>query len=435
MRDAQLATDLILCLPEGARPVALLAKAYARRSQSLKALGRTVQALKSYAEGLAECREAQDLCAATRLALDDMPLAWLAKYWAHKVEAAQARHALSSRDGMLLRPVPSQRRLSEDQVRLHLECTLQECEALLEESRDLICGAWARGRAPGRAEAAFFRGFAYLNAEDSEQAEKDATVALVYGPKAEDGTSLWLSALMLRSAAHEARGANVPAVLDAARAADIDPEDPRPTCSLERLLRRVPEHYAEAVRSGGAAALEAVLAAEKERAMPEIMRPRPKYYYYYEWMKKRIEARHPELPEAVVDKLLTLDANELDLLLQYPAAVDQTVGHLMGIMEREGEEALATRPVPLLSWDQVQELKSQDEGRPLQGGPAPQALLPAPLQELAGGGAPGATLGTATAVPTEPKEQSAMGACEDEYVSDDEGSLSIDLDESLFELD
>lgn len=37
-------------------------------------------------------------------------------------------------------------------------------------------------------------------------------------------------------------------------------------------------------------------------------------------------AQYPALPEPVMDKLLTLDANELDLVLQYPQATRQMVG-------------------------------------------------------------------------------------------------------------
>lgn len=117
-----------------------------------------------------------------------------------------------------------------------------------------------------------------------------------------------------------------------------------------------------ALQAGGAAGLEAHLAAEREAALPEFKRHRPKYYYYYEWMKKRIYAQvrwqgagrlashrllaqgidsafpsdahaevtlpclqYPELPEAVMDKLLALEANELDMVLQYPRATQVMV--------------------------------------------------------------------------------------------------------------
>lgn len=49
------------------------------------------------------------------------------------------------------------------------------------------------------------------------------------------------------------------------------------------------------------------------------------YYYYYRYMRKRISELHPQLPEAVMDKLLTYDAEELDTLLKYPSAVHAQV--------------------------------------------------------------------------------------------------------------
>ena len=63
--------------------------------------------------------------------------------------------------------------------------------------------------------------------------------------------------------------------------------------------------------------LQQWLAEEEERKKPEFLKQRPKYYYYYEWMKQRISATHPALPEPVMDKLLTMAANDLDLILQH----------------------------------------------------------------------------------------------------------------------
>lgn len=75
---------------------------------------------------------------------------------------------------------------------------------------------------------------------------------------------------------------------------------------------------------GGSARLEALLAGELEEATPEILRQRPKYYYYNQWMRKRI-AEHcgDALPEAVIGRMLAMEAGELDLILHYPAATLQ----------------------------------------------------------------------------------------------------------------
>lgn len=67
----------------------------------------------------------------------------------------------------------------------------------------------------------------------------------------------------------------------------------------------------------GAAGLQRLLAEEEDRKKPEFLKQRPKYYYYYEWMKERIYVQHPALPEPVMDKLLTMPAGDLDLILQH----------------------------------------------------------------------------------------------------------------------
>ncbi len=71
------------------------------------------------------------------------------------------------------------------------------------------------------------------------------------------------------------------------------------------------------------------LAAEEERKKPEFLKQRPKYFYYYEWMKERISTNYPALPESVMDKLLTMPAGDLDLILQHPKATTWKVGHAL----------------------------------------------------------------------------------------------------------
>lgn len=67
------------------------------------------------------------------------------------------------------------------------------------------------------------------------------------------------------------------------------------------------------------------MAAERDRALPEFKRKRPKYFYYYEWMRQRIADHCGALPEPVLDKLLNVEAGELDTLLTYPAGVQAKV--------------------------------------------------------------------------------------------------------------
>lgn len=45
------------------------------------------------------------------------------------------------------------------------------------------------------------------------------------------------------------------------------------------------------------------------------------FYWYYQWMTKRIEHKCGFLPDPVMDKLLCMDANELDTLLSSTNAI------------------------------------------------------------------------------------------------------------------
>ena len=79
------------------------------------------------------------------------------------------------------------------------------------------------------------------------------------------------------------------------------------------------------VQEGGSKALDEWLEEEKERNMPEFKKRRPKYYYYFEWMKERISQHCGELPAPVLDKLLNIEAGELDTLLNYPKGIQAKV--------------------------------------------------------------------------------------------------------------
>ena len=90
---------------------------------------------------------------------------------------------------------------------------------------------------------------------------------------------------------------------------------------MDSLFARTTAHALDCtawlLQNEGAAGLQRWLAEEEERKKPEFLKQRPKYYYYYEWMKERICAQHPALPEPVMDKLLTMPAGDLDLILQH----------------------------------------------------------------------------------------------------------------------
>lgn len=81
-------------------------------------------------------------------------------------------------------------------------------------------------------------------------------------------------------------------------------------------------------QEGGAKALQDLLAREKEEALPEFRRARPKYYYYYNWMRERVLEHCGQLPAPVLEKLIRVDATELDMLLTYPTGVKRQVHSL-----------------------------------------------------------------------------------------------------------
>ena len=71
--------------------------------------------------------------------------------------------------------------------------------------------------------------------------------------------------------------------------------------------------------------MDAWLEAEKERNLPEFKKRRPKYYYFFQWMKERIAQHCGELPAPVLDKLLNIEAGELENLLNYPKGIQAKV--------------------------------------------------------------------------------------------------------------
>jgi hypothetical protein len=340
---------------KGSKDCGLMAKVYHRKAQALIGRGDKVQGLNVYRDGLKQCG-GENLRAAILLVLQNqMPDSWITEYWMDKVSRCEVAHPLSARDGILLKRVPASRKMVREEMTRSMLALLESDAVFSWECRELMVSLWENAGGL-RQSCAYVRGAVYAQAGTYEQGEKDATVAVVYGGGA--------AAYALRSHCYEHQGDNVNAVLDILRAMEgeknnADAEE-QYASSLTRLLPRVPEHYARAVESGcGYAGLKRMIDIEQERLQPEFKKQRPKYYYYYEWMKKRIHERHPAISEGVMDKLLTLDATELDLLLQYPQAIDATVARLEHVLEEKGEKDLEEFDIPLLSWEEVEEYKKQ----------------------------------------------------------------------------
>ena len=101
------------------------------------------------------------------------------------------------------------------------------------------------------------------------------------------------------------------------------------------------------------------LEKDKLANAPEYVLPRPKYARYYEAMRERIREHYPELPAPVMDKLLALDAGELDLLLQYPTAIRGQTEEFLDVYRAEGGTYLETYKTPALSWKEVKAMKGE----------------------------------------------------------------------------
>ncbi len=406
VRDA----DVVIAARQDA-DVCYVLKAYHRKAQALWAMGDKVGAVKAYKEAVslraADLHDdpsesslvvSEGVQAAAMLMITEMPHTWLASYYMNLLTKSEAPHPWSRRDGLLLKRVPDSVKLDAAVVRGELMGGLDEDMVFQRACQKALVDLWG-GTQQMKSVCAYVRGYVYYRASRKaaaggdvaeasrdgllRQGEMDATVALVYHGSAVKGPNP--AAHALRGLCYEARGENVMAVLDVLEAIEGeaaeglswdddnengDKDGDVATQSmigeifeqtLERLLPRVPEHYAAAIKGGcGLVGLQKMMQVERERMQPEFLKKRPKYYYYYEWMKKRIRDRHPEIAEGVMDKLLALDAGELDLLLQYPQAIDATVHELEGVLEERGEDELERFEVPLLNWGDMQRLKLEE---------------------------------------------------------------------------
>ena len=250
---------------------------------------------------------------------------------------------------------------------------------LAAEARALLAEAYeAVSDAAGKSEVSFAspdRGGAtrhFLRAAENDADDVCATSRDV-SVSAESGTldALAAARVVLCPAGEGGRSdalvvdAGVAAAVEWCRATELDRAD---ASYAERLRAACAKHtrgfgagLSDALLSpGGASAAIAWLEADKWAHAPEYVRPRPKYYYFYEMMREKIEAHYPALPPPVMDKLLATDADELDLLLQYPEAIRGQTEEYLQVLRERGAEALETYKTPTLTWDEVRALKGGD---------------------------------------------------------------------------
>ncbi|KAK9822055.1 hypothetical protein WJX74_003920 [Apatococcus lobatus] len=330
-------------------PPELQAKALYRKGSALLAGGQPEFAVPTLQRALKTSGGSTSISAGLLQALSKVSQEWLVKHWTTLITDAEKPAALSSRDGRLLRRPPMPAKLEQGQLMEALQQAFTK--SLQQHARDLLVEA--QGQRPGRGPLSLLRGYAYLAAGNAEQAVK---AAQAYGPSAE-GASSWPEAWALLARSLEQLEDYTAAGLAAAQAQELRKGSLEYQEDVQRITCRMPRLHADALEEGGVAALKHKLAAEAEEAKPEFLKQRPKYYYYYRWMTERITEHCTQLPAPVMDKLLTMDAGELDLLLQHESAIKAKAQHLEDVLQDKGAKYLETYKVPMLTWEEVKALK------------------------------------------------------------------------------
>ena len=152
----------------------------------------------------------------------------------------------------------------------------------------------------------------------------------------------------------------VAAAIERRRAMELRPDDASLADAYRDAANRyLPDDLRDVATESGADAAVDALDRARWAAAPEYVRPRPKYYHLFEWMRERVEATCPGLPEPVMDKLLAMDADELDLLLKYPRAIRGQAEEFAGVLRDAGARALETYKTPTMTWEESKALRER----------------------------------------------------------------------------
>lgn len=302
--------------------------------------------------------------------------------YARAISEGEMPNALSPRDGKWLKPVrPESSRLSKNAMAQTLaDCVIgNETEWRREFGEIFLVASGSQLSAVRRGFLSGVRAIIYAHAGNHTQAVKDYKVALSYYPewdRAYYGYALSIEHQLVHdnmtrvevgrtscNGMHDALivDAQVASALWMKRAMEIQGTNAEYQREYARLSAKLSEELRDVLSTPSTGFKDAVewLEEDKWENAPEYVRPRPKYYYFYEMMKERIYEHYPELPQPVMDKLLSLDAGELDLLLQYPRAIKGQTEEFLDVYQREGGEYLATYKSPTLTWDEVKALKGK----------------------------------------------------------------------------
>jgi len=312
-----------------------------------------------------------------------MGMTYVCDAYADAISEGEMPNVLSPRDGKWLKPVrPESKRVSRNAMaQTLLDCAIgHEAEWRREYVYTFLTASVKDTKALSNMRRGFLSGIrasVYAHMGNHEQAVTDYRVALAYYPdwaRAYFGYAQSIEReLVLNNVTRVeiAQGSTskgyrdnlvvdalVAAALWTKRALELDASNGTYENEFNRLADKLSSQIRDVLLKGTREAL-AWLEVDKWENAPEYIRPRPKYYYFYEMMKERIYEHFPELPQPVMDKLLSLDAGELDLLLQYPRAIKGQTEEFLDVYKHQGGEYLLTYKTPQMSWEEVKALKGR----------------------------------------------------------------------------
>ena len=385
LRDGLGAIEMVRCWPTTAsasRRARAMAKALYRVGCARMGLMETENAIDTFnkalmiAPGDESVRERLEECA------QSVRMSYICEAYADAISEGEMPNTVSPRDGKWLKPVrPETMRVSRNAMaQTLLDCVVGYEVEWRREFIDMYLAAKTSPKALSNMRRGFLSGIracVYAHMGNHAQAVKDYQVALAYYPdwaRAYFGyaqsiereltlnnvTRVEVASISKRNGVFDNLivDAHVAAALWTKRALELDETNETYASEFNRLADKVSDKVREALARGVNETLK-YLDEDKWENVPEYIRPRPKYYYFYEMMKERIYEHFPELPQPVMDKLLSLDAGELDLLLQYPRAIKGQTEEFLDVYKREGGEYLLTYKTPQLSWDEVKALKGK----------------------------------------------------------------------------
>ncbi|GMH40338.1 hypothetical protein BSKO_08242 [Bryopsis sp. KO-2023] len=325
-----------------------------RQARGYAADGDWLAAVKCYRIALRRYRFQISLRNAVIADLSSMPSECLAQQWSEDIVEAEKPAIFSSRDGKWLKPVPNG--LTRKTVSNLLLLAFAHDSDLKSAGAAMLT---TRGTKEFRCCVALLRGVAYLQGGRLEQALKDARTSIACKV---DGWGFLNRSFLLLSRVLEENGKYTEAAIAAAKGVELN-ENKVGHEALERILNRLDDTQRRIFEGCGYHGLERWLEDNKEMDLPEILRKRPKYFYYYEWMRERIDGHCGALPEPVMDKLLTMEAGDLDTLLKSSEATKAQALELAWVLENKGDCFLQTYKTDDLTWEEVKYITQGEQGK------------------------------------------------------------------------